>query len=308
MQNPNNAVQPAKKFPSATILAILGVLVVAGLFGYGFIRINQLTNQVGQLSGELASTKTTLEQQDVSLDSDIQKTYELAIEIARVLSDSNQTLQTFRETVGQISGTVETLDKLSKTDPELLQKYSKIYFLNEHYTPIRLSQIEPQYVYIEQEPEQIHAAVLPYLKNLLDAAKSNGIELFVRSAYRSFNEQEFLKASFRVTYGTGTANTFSADQGYSEHQLGTTVDFITTGQNGQLDGFEKTNAYQWMRNNAHKYGFTLSYPENNAFYIFEPWHWRYVGVKLATYLHDFNKNFYDLDQREIDEYLVNLFE
>ncbi|HEX9721854.1 MAG TPA: D-alanyl-D-alanine carboxypeptidase family protein [Candidatus Paceibacterota bacterium] len=307
MQNPNNSAPPRKKFPSATILAILGVLVVAGLFGYGFIRINQLTDQIQELTAQLNSTHTQLSKKTNELAGDIAKTDEFTTEIARALSNSNQTVQALQFALGETSNTVEVLDKLSKTDPELLQKYSKIYFLNEHYTPIRLAQIESQYVYIEQEPEQIHAAVWPYLQNLLNAVKSNGIELFVRSAYRSFDEQEFLKASFRVTYGTG-ANQFSADQGYSEHQLGTTVDFISTGQNGQLDGFEKTNAYRWMRNNAHKYGFTLSYPENNAFYIFEPWHWRYVGVKLATYLHDFNKNFYDLDQREIDEYLIDLFE
>lgn len=214
----------------------------------------------------------------------------------------------FEETVGNISGTVGTLEKLSKTDPELLQKYSKVFFLNEHYAPERLSQVEKAYTYDEDRIEKVHASVLRPLEDMLNEAKDDGVEIYVKSSYRSFNEQSALKNAYSVTYGAGSANQFSADQGYSEHQLGTTVDLITTGLGGQLTGFEKTEAYQWLLANAYKYGFVLSYPANNGYYIFEPWHWRYVGVKLATYLHNRNKNFYDLEQRQIDEYLVTIFD
>jgi D-alanyl-D-alanine carboxypeptidase len=210
--------------------------------------------------------------------------------------------------VGNFESSLTTLEKLSKTDPELLQKYSKVFFLNEHYTPERVSEIEKEYLYNENEPEQIHASVRPYLEDLLNEAGSDGIELYVLSAYRSFDEQWALKGVYTVTYGAGTANTFSADQGYSEHQLGTAVDFITTGLGGGLSGFENTAAYEWLLKNAHKHGFTLSYPRENAYYIFEPWHWRFVGVELATYLHNRGKYFYDLEQREIDEYLVEIFD
>jgi D-alanyl-D-alanine carboxypeptidase len=87
-----------------------------------------------------------------------------------------------------------------------------------------------------------------------------------------------LKSQYRVTYGAGTANSFSADQGYSEHQLGTTVDFTTPKVGGTLTGFDKTDSYKWLQNNAYKYGFILSYPSSNGYYIFEPWHWRFVGL------------------------------
>jgi D-alanyl-D-alanine carboxypeptidase len=143
---------------------------------------------------------------------------------------------------------------------------------------------------------------------MLDQAKQDGVSLYVKSAYRSFAEQKSLKSTYSVTYGAGTANTFSADQGYSEHQLGTTLDVISSGQGGKLDGFDKTKAYTWMQENAYKYGFVLSYPKGNKYYTYEPWHWRYVGTKLAAYLHVTNKQFYDLDQREIDAYLVNFFD
>ena len=108
--------------------------------------------------------------------------------------------------------------------------------------------------------------------------------------------------------GQSSRDNDRAGQGYSEHQLGTTLDFITPGQNGNLTGFDKTDAYLWLQNNAYKYGFILSYPKGNTYYMYEPWHWRFVGIKLATYLHDTNLNFYNMDQRDIDKYLINTFD
>ena len=113
-----------------------------------------------------------------------------------------------------------------------------------------------------------------------------------------------------MTYGSGTANQFSADQGYSEHQLGTTLDFTTPVIKGALLSFAKTTAYTWMNDNAYKYGFVISYPKQNTYYEYEPWHWRFVGRELATYLHNIDNGgyFYQLDQRFIDTYLVKIFD
>jgi len=217
-------------------------------------------------------------------------------------------LKALGEEVGDIAQTVGILDKLSKTDPELLQKYSKVFFLNEHYIPSSLSPIDSDLLIDSNRSLLIHSSVLPYLEDMIEDALDDGVEMYVASAYRSFGTQSSLKAGYTVTYGAGTANQFSADQGYSEHQLGTTADITTKGIAPGLTGFENTQAYQWMRDNAHRYGFALSYPEGNAYYVFEPWHWRFVGVKLARYLDREDLYFYDLDQRKIDEYLVNVFD
>jgi D-alanyl-D-alanine carboxypeptidase len=72
-------------------------------------------------------------------------------------------------------------------------------------------------------------------------------------------------------------------------------------------GFDLTPEHTWLLNNAQKYGFVMSYPKGNAYYIYEPWHWRYVGVDLANRLKTDNKHFYDLDQRVIDDYLLLIF-
>ena len=90
--------------------------------------------------------------------------------------------------------------------------------------------------------------------------------------------------------------------------MGTTVDFTSPELPTPLAGFHNTKAYAWLVANAHKYGFILSYPAANAYYQFEPWHWRFVGEELARDLEREHKYFYDIDQREIDSYLPAMFD
>lgn len=228
--------------------------------------------------------------------------------LADNLQRERETNSIFQDQIQSLAGTVGVLEKLSKTDSELLKKYSKVYFLNENYVPPKLVTIPPQYLFIKDKPVEIHEKVWPHLQSMLESAKSQGVTILVASGYRSFSTQETLKSAYKVTYGTGTANKFSADQGYSEHQLGTTLDFTTEEIGGNLVGFEKTTAYTWLINNAHKYGFVLSYPKGNTYYVYEPWHFRFVSINLATSLFNDKLNFYDLDQRIIDDYLLNFFD
>lgn len=294
--------------PFYWVISAVFVIVITSIgyaSWYGYDRLTTLSIQITSLESKLSATVAVL--QDNITETQISFTNALEQEQQNVSAIKKQ-LGNFEKEVGEISGTVTILEKLSNTDKELLQKYSKVYFLNEHFAPRRLAEIEKKYLYSERRPEFIHGSVWPYLKQLLDAAGRDNVTLYIKSAYRSFNNQESLKSFYTVTYGANTANQFSADQGYSEHQLGTTADFITTGLKGKLEGFENTQPYQWMLSNAYKYGFILSYPQNNDFYIFEPWHWRFVGIALSTELYSTNKHFYDLNQREIDKYLVTIFE
>ena len=280
---------------------MVGVFVLPAVAGgagawYGYTQFQALAQKVAELEGQVANTTITLE-------ADIAKTNSV---LSAAIEDQSEKIEA---RVGTIAGSVTTLEKLTKTDPQLLAKYSKIYFLNENYMPAELIDIPSGYKYVEDRPMQVIPEVHEKLRRMLDAAQKSDTELFVMSAYRSFAEQKNIKGSYSVTYGAGTANQFSADQGYSEHQLGTTVDLITKGLGGALTTtFDTTQGFEWLRKNAHKYGFVLSYPKGNKYYMYEPWHWRYVGVKLATNLYEDEKYFYDLDQRTINTYLVYLFD
>jgi len=277
----------------ALIVALIALMVLAGLGGYFYWQLRaqnlKLTQDKKSLENQLAILKNDLATTTLALQNEQAKT------------------NSFADELNGLASTVGTLDKLSKTDRELLKKYSKIYFLNENYVPSNLATITPEYLLNQKQPEQIHASAWPYLKKLLDTASLSGVSLRIASAYRSFGQQSSLKLKYVITYGTG-ANKFSADQGYSEHQLGTAIDFISANSTTLSINFASTTAGEWLKANAYKYGFTLSYPKNNTYYQYEPWHWRYVGVALATMLHNENKYFYDLPQRIIDQYLVNIFD
>jgi D-alanyl-D-alanine carboxypeptidase len=203
---------------------------------------------------------------------------------------------------------IEELTKLTTLDPELLKKYSKVYFLSENYVPEKLVDIDKEYLSNPLKIVQVSRDVWPYLEDLLKDALRDDVTILVASGYRSFETQKNLKDNYTVQYGAGTANTFSAEQGYSEHQLGTTFDFTTVALKGALSGFDTTPEYKWLQENAYKHGFIISYPKANTFYKYEPWHWRFVGQDLARYLYRQNKYFYQLDQRDIDEYLLEIFD
>lgn len=297
---------------------ILALIIGCSYLGYlnhdKATQITELYQEQNRLQVENASTTATLlSERDVasSTIADLSGRLSLTADQLNQIEDSysaeKKKNDSFEDQISKISGTVGVLDKLAKTDKELLMKYSKVYFLNEHYVPPKIVPIAKKYLYNEALTKSIHAQVAPYMSDMIDAALDDNIKLWVNSAYRSFGEQAGLKGAYTSTYGSG-ANSFSADQGYSEHQLGTTIDFTTEGINGGLDGFDTTKAYTWMQQNAYKYGFVLSYPKGNKYYVFEPWHWRFVGKKLATDLHKSGDFFYDWDQRKIDTYLVNIFD
>ncbi len=304
-----------KRIWRSMMSAVIALVLIVASVSYGFARISKMSKQIGFLTIELASTTASLSKNTILITQSIADLHAQTTGLSNTLSNTQQNVDAVTTkvggvelTVGNISGTVGTLQKLSEIDPELLKKYSKVFFMNENYVPAHLTQIPSNYLYSEKQSEQFLSESWPFLKGMLDEANSRAITIYVKSGYRSFGTQQSLKSLYTVVYGAGTANSFSADQGYSEHQLGTTADFITTGLDGNVDGFDKTEAFLWLQANAYRFGFVMSYPKNNSYYVYEPWHWRFIGVKLATYLHNNNLNFYDVDQREIDKFLINVFD
>lgn len=290
-----------------------GFLLLCFLLFQGFV-LFQMRKDFSNFKKTTEVNINTLMQFDGQTEQALTETTQRLVDISDILSEEqlqrgelSESLMDYQRKVGRLSGTVETLEKLTSTDPELLQKYSKVFFLNEHYRPVDVIKIPKKYTIDNGKEVSIHADVWDFLEKLLEDAHDDGIDIRVLSGYRSFAEQATLKGDYLVQFGTG-ANRFSADQGYSEHQLGTTVDFTTSVIGENLDAFEGTEAFTWLQKQAYRYGFTMSYPQNNEYYEYEPWHWRFVGRDLARYLHREEKHFYDLEQRKIDEYIPSLFD
>ena len=120
--------------------------------------------------------------------------------------------------------------------------------------------------------------------NMKNAAAAEGISIWVASGYRSYDHQNRLWTNRKNKNGIAFADAGTARPGHSEHQTGLAMDI-----NMVDDSFENTAAGKWLFANAYKYGFILRYPKGKTGetgYKYESWHYRYVGVDLATQLYN----------------------
>lgn len=124
------------------------------------------------------------------------------------------------------------------------------------------------------------------MEELFAAAKAEGLDLLLGSAYRSADLQATYYNNYVEAYGQEQADTFSAKPGTSEHQIGLSADLSRDDQQCYLETcFGQTEEGQWIAANAHKYGFIIRYLEGKEAitgYQYEPWHVRYVGKELAA--------------------------
>ena len=137
------------------------------------------------------------------------------------------------------------------------------------------------------------AASEPLMK-MIDAARADGLNLLVISGYRTESTQRGLFNNSVKRHGMDHALIYSAKPGHSEHQLGLAVDLNST-----EESFDQTKEYKWLKANSYKYGFIERYPKGKEFitgYGYEPWHYRYLGVDLATKVYTENVTY--------EEYLV----
>ena len=299
-----------KAGPTTYILAgAAGVgVMTSGFLGMRALDQNALIETQSQRLGEQTTALQTAQATILSLEEDLGNVKNDLEDLVEDYEDELDRNEEFEDQIMDLAGSLDEFERLNEIDEELLIKYSKVSFLNENYVPSDIEKIDDKYVLDGKGDQYFHADVMRFLERMFDAAARDDIDLKVISGYRSFDEQNALKGQFTQVYGTG-ANAFSADQGFSEHQLGTTVDLTTPNIGGTYQSFGQTKAFEWLQDNAHKYGFILSYPEGNNFYIYEPWHWRFVGRDLARDLdRDDKRTFYTMDQREINKYLLEFFD
>lgn len=133
--------------------------------------------------------------------------------------------------------------------------------------------------------QYVRTDVAVALEQLFKAAKNEGINLIAISGYRSYEYQDNLYDNEVNNVGEIQANRYVAKPGQSEHQTGLAMDILSNDYMELDQGFEDTEAFNWLEKNMSKFGFILRYPkgkENITGYGYEPWHIRYVGVEVAT--------------------------
>lgn len=170
-------------------------------------------------------------------------------------------------------------DKASKLDV-IVNKYYK---LDKDYEPEDLTVINSKFASGTQKLRKEAADKFEEMAS--DMLKEN-LKIYAGSTYRSYSYQEGLYNRYVKKDGFKEAETYSARAGYSEHQLGLAVDIVNGKWNYLSEGDKE---YTWLINNSYKYGFILRYPHESEYitgYVFEDWHFRYLGIELATKVHE----------------------
>ena len=170
-------------------------------------------------------------------------------------------------------------DKASKLDV-IVNKYYK---LDKDYEPEDLTIINSKFASGTQKLRKEAADKFEEMAS--DMLKEN-LKIYAGSTYRSYSYQEGLYNRYVKKDGFKEAETYSARAGYSEHQLGLAVDIVNGKWNYLSEGDKE---YTWLINNSYKYGFILRYPHESEYitgYVFEDWHFRYLGIDLATKVYE----------------------
>lgn len=185
------------------------------------------------------------------------------------------------------------LELNTNEDLGMLMNVNKFYALSETYTPENLKNIDLTYAYDEEGKNKLIDYAYDKFLELWQAANDQGFYLMVTSSYRDYESQKEIY-DYRVsTWGERKADETAARPGHSEHQTGLVID-MTSKTEPLADSFTDSKAYEWLKENAYKYGFIERYPEGKTYltgYSPESWHWRYVGLEGAKTMHDENITF-----------------
>lgn len=157
------------------------------------------------------------------------------------------------------------------------------YIIDKNYKPSLANSVTG-----DSNSKLLDSRVAPYYNKMYLAAKADGIILTPLSGYRSYDLQhtnfenkitKYVNQGYSRVKATQEAAKIILPPGTSEHNAGLAMDIISLEQS-----FENTAAFKWLMNNAADYGFILRYPKNKESIteiVYEPWHWRYVGVDTA---------------------------
>lgn len=175
---------------------------------------------------------------------------------------------------------------VSRSGDDLLALVNKEYQLPSTYAPSDLVSASLSGIR-KGENFLLRNILINDLKELVSTANRDGIDLSIRSGYRSYATQVSTYNYWLSVNGGNVAATdkISARAGHSQHQLGTAVDFSSAEINDGLGGtFASTQASKWLAENAWRYGFVISFPsgyEGITGYSYESWHYRYIGKEYA---------------------------
>lgn len=188
----------------------------------------------------------------------------------------------------------DSSQKIEVDNPDdILVLVNKIYRLPKDYQPADLVIPEVPFPFEgTHEKKYLRKEAAQALEELFNEGQKEGLELYAISGYRSFARQKHIFPSNVLRVGFAQANQFSAFPGESEHQTGLAMDVSSRAvQFNLVEAFGETKEGLWLRDNAHRFGFIIRYPQGKeeiTGYSYEPWHLRYVGREAAQKIYELN--------------------
>jgi len=144
----------------------------------------------------------------------------------------------------------------------------------------------------------MRAPGVEYMNQMRAAMTDAGLRVHLTNIYRSYASQSALFNNAVAQYGRAVAERNWARPGHSEHNTGLAADILHQAYDVSMHNarFQNTREFEWLKENAYKYGFILRYPDEYKDihkFVFEPWHWRYVGVDIAVAMREMEIELYE---------------
>ena len=270
------------------IIAIIIVVIIIKLI-QGFDTTKKDLKKLGYNKEEIEIIINTLDKDTINkvknleyneyLDDIITETYYIPNNLDRYLeyskkeSDITKVISLVNVNADNKFYTNTTMTDDSKGFAMLVNKY---HYLDANYEAADIVSISDWYAY---KGHKANKEVYEQYKKMWKDANKEGLVFLVNSSFRTLEQQQKEYNSFGDDY--------ASRPGFSEHQTGFALDIVKDGSNG--NDFEDTDEFKWLSENSYKYGFILRYPknkENITGYSFESWHYRYLGVELATKVYE----------------------
>ncbi len=219
-------------------------------------------------------------------------------QITNYASYNPQNLHAYYYAYLEVNSYIYALNKVNHphflNSPNIYQTYTtdqlmlvnKQFYMPASKTPNHLVKLTGiSHIQRKNEEMLIDSEVLTYLLKMELFAKQKNIDLVIFSAYRTYAKQQSLWKN-----RSSNDHLFLAKAGHSEHHTGLAID-ISTKNTGLTKHFENTKVFVFLDQYAEQFGFILRYPKNKTQitgYAYEPWHYRYVGVEVATLIKENN--------------------
>lgn len=270
----------SKKISAAALILALSAVLLSSCLPYLNIEDITLPPETSGIIPEITTAEETTASPEVTTEEETTSAPETTVE------ETTEPETTVEETTEEITTAPETTPEPEVTEtPWNLVLVNPWYPLPENYE-FELTTVTGKY--------KIDSRCADALKQFLADCKSAGHTPYICSAYRTWDDQVYLfdkkvKSFTSKGYSEAEAKILAAKEtavpGTSEHQLGLAVDILCQSRPWLDEGQAKTATQQWLMANCHKYGFILRYPKgttDKTGIIYEPWHYRYVGVEIAT--------------------------